>query len=62
MLVAHFNYIGHVDLPSGRGKDTRSFKHGLWKVVNLLTFNFYHHAEHHFKPSEAIPTPDELIQ
>ncbi|MDE0015142.1 MAG: fatty acid desaturase [Candidatus Poribacteria bacterium] len=62
MLVAHFNYIGHVNLPSGRGRDTRSFKHGFWKIVNLFTFNFYHHAEHHLKPSEAIPTPDLSIQ
>jgi len=62
VLVAHFNYIGHVDLPPGRGKNTRSFKRGFWKVVNLFTFNFYHHAEHHLNPSEAIPTPDRLIQ
>lgn len=61
-LVAHFNYIGHVDLPSGRGEDTRSFNQGFWKVVNLLTFNFYHHAEHHLKPGEAIPTPDPSIK
>ena len=62
MLVAHFNYIGHVNLPPGRGRDTRSFKHSFWKIVNLLTFNFYHHAEHHLKPSEAVPTPDPSIQ
>lgn len=62
MLVAHFNYIGHVNLPTGKGKDTRSFKHGLWRIVNVLTFNFYCHAEHHLKPSEAIPNPDRMIQ
>ena len=62
ILVAHFNYIGHVGLPSGRGRDTRSFKKGFWKIVNLFTFNFYLHAEHHLKPGEAIPTSDPSIE
>lgn len=61
-LIAHFNYISHVNLPPGRGEDTRSFKQGFWKIINLFTFNFYHHAEHHLKPSEAIPTSDASIQ
>ena len=56
-LVAHFNYITHVGLPPGRGENTRSFKGGLWKLVNLLTFNFYLHAEHHLRPGKTIPQP-----
>ena len=62
ILVAHFNYIGHVNLPAGRGRDTRSFKHGFWRIVNLITFNFYHHAEHHLKPSESIPNSNRMVQ
>ncbi len=57
VLVAHFNFITHAELPYGRGHDTRSFDGGVWRVVNLLTFNFYLHAEHHFAPGEAIPIP-----
>ncbi len=54
-LVAHFNYVTHVGLPPGRGRDTRTFSRGMCRLVNLLTFNFYLHAEHHLKPSKAIP-------
>jgi hypothetical protein len=56
LLVAHFNFITHAELPYGRGHDTRSFNDGVWRVINLFTFNFYLHAEHHFNPGEAIPT------
>jgi fatty acid desaturase len=55
-LIAHFNYMTHVGLPPGWGRDTRSFSHGIWRLVNLLTCNFYLHAEHHRKPSQAIPS------
>ncbi len=61
-LIAHFNYITHVGLLFGRGQDTRSFKKGLWRVINLLTFSFYLHAEHHIKPSEAIPVPHPIFR
>lgn len=54
-LMAHFNYVTHVGLPVGRGHDTRSFRRGLMRVVNLLTFNFYLHEEHHLAPGYAIP-------
>jgi len=57
LLVAHFNYITHAGLPAGFGQDTRSFSHGLWRVVNLASFNFYLHAEHHLRPSQAVPVP-----
>jgi fatty acid desaturase len=56
LLVAHFNFITHAELPYGRGHDTRSFNDGIWRVINLFTFNFYLHAEHHLDPGEAIPT------
>jgi len=59
MLMAHFNYITHVDKPVGRGQDTRSFKRGLWKVINFMTFNFYCHGEHHLAPGYAVP-PQEM--
>lgn len=62
VLVAHFNYIGHAGLPSGRGHDTRSFKQGLGRIVNRFTFNFYLHAEHHLSPGEAIPIPNPSIR
>ena len=39
----------------GRGHDTRSFNEGIWRVINVLTFNFYLHAEHHLSPSVPIP-------
>lgn len=55
MLMAHFNYVTHVGKPIGRGQDTRSLDRGLMKVVNLLTFNFYLHEEHHLAPGHAIP-------
>lgn len=57
VLVAHFNYITHAGLPAGFGRDTRSFSAGLWRFVNLASFNFYLHAEHHLRPSQAIPIP-----
>jgi fatty acid desaturase len=57
-LVAHFNFITHAELPYGRGHDTRSFNEGIWRVVNFFTFNFYLHAEHHFRPGDPIPAPD----
>jgi fatty acid desaturase len=56
LLVAHFNFITHAELPYGRGHDTRSFNDGAWRIVNFFTFSFYLHAEHHFDPGEAIPT------
>jgi fatty acid desaturase len=61
LLVAHFNYITHEGMPAGRGQDTRSFRSGLWWIVNKLTFNFYLHAEHHLKPTQPIPRPIVLL-
>jgi fatty acid desaturase len=61
LLVAHFNYVTHEGLPAGRGQDTRSLSRGMWKVINLLTFNFYLHAEHHLKPTQPIPRPLALL-
>ena len=58
-LVAHFNYITHVGLPAGRGKDTRNLSNGIWKLINLATFNFYLHAEHHLNPGKAIPNVEK---
>lgn len=55
LLVAHFNYVTHVGLPSGRGSDTRDFRHGIWRAVNAITFNFYLHADHHLRPSRLVP-------
>lgn len=60
VLVAHFNYITHAGLPTGFGVDTRSFSRGLWRIVNLLSFNFYLHEEHHLRPSLPIPTSHAL--
>ncbi len=58
LLVAHFNFITHAEMPYGRGHDTRSFNDGIWRVINFFTFNFYLHAEHHFAPGDAIPKFD----
>ena len=55
LAVAHFNYATHVGLSQGRGKDTRNLDTGIWRLINRLTFNLYLHAEHHLRPSEAIP-------
>lgn len=59
-LVAHFNYVTHVGLKSGRGSDTRSLKKGIWKLINFLTFNFYFHAEHHLYPARKLWRRAEL--
>lgn len=61
-LVAHFNYVTHVDLPSGRGRDTRNLEGGLWRLANALTFNFYLHREHHLWPSVPIPKTPHVPQ
>jgi fatty acid desaturase len=61
LLVAHFNYITHEGMPAGRGQDTRSFRNGVWWIVNKLTFNFYLHAEHHLKPTQPVPRPVALL-
>lgn len=55
LWVAHFNYATHVGLPTKRGQNTRDLTGGLWSLVNLMTFNFYHHKQHHLRPSERIP-------
>ena len=55
LLVAHFNYITHVGLPPGRGRNTRDFTTGLWPVVNFFTFGFYRHAQHHLHPTAPVP-------
>jgi fatty acid desaturase len=51
-LVAHFNFITHAGLPPRRGRDTRSFTAGAWRYINMLTFDFYLHAEHHLNPQK----------
>jgi fatty acid desaturase len=55
ILVAHFNYITHVGLPPGRGRDTRNLTTGIYQVLNPLTLNFYLHAEHHLRPTRSVP-------
>lgn len=55
LLVAHFNYATHVGLPPDRGHNTRDFDGGIFTVINWITFGFYRHAQHHLKPSKAIP-------
>lgn len=55
MVVAWFNYWGHVNLPTDRLRHTRSRYDGAWAIGNLLTFNFFLHAEHHRKPAEFRP-------
>ena len=55
LAIAHFNYITHVGLPVGRGKDTHNLHRGIWRVINFFMFNLYLHAEHHMRPSEPIP-------
>ena len=55
IAVAHFNYVTHVGLPSGRGEDTRNLTQGIWPLINLLTFNLYLHREHHLHPSQPVP-------
>jgi fatty acid desaturase len=55
IMVAHFNYITHVGLSPGRGKDTRNLTHGVWPLINWMTFNLYLHREHHLHPRHAIP-------
>lgn len=54
-MVAHFNYITHVGLSPGRGRDTRNLTHGIWPLINFFTFNLYLHLEHHLRPGKAIP-------
>jgi fatty acid desaturase len=58
LLVAHFNYATHVGLPPGRGRDTRNLSTGIYSILNRLMLNFYLHAEHHRRPSQAVPTID----
>ncbi|KAA3606107.1 MAG: fatty acid desaturase [Planctomycetota bacterium] len=54
-IMAHFNWVTHVGLPTGSGRDTRNLTAGLWPWINRLSFNFYLHAEHHREPLVAIP-------
>jgi fatty acid desaturase len=63
ILVADFNYRGHVDLPERKecrpyqGQDTRSYYAGIWKLINTLTFGFYHHREHHIDSTQCLFAP-----
>lgn len=58
VLLAHFNWWGHVNMDRGRGRDTRSGYRGIWRVINFFTLNFYLHAEHHLRPGQAAPIPE----
>jgi fatty acid desaturase len=57
MLVADFNYRTHEGCaPRGgrrpyAGEDTKSLHAGIWRVLNVLTFGFYLHREHHIDPN-----------
>lgn len=59
VLVADFNWRGHVGLPERQvgetyeGRDTRSYYDGIWKLINWATFGFYVHREHHLDPKGA---------
>lgn len=59
-LMADFNWRTHVDLPVHQGpepyaaQDTRSYREGVWKLFNAVTFGFYRHAEHHINPSVCL--------
>lgn len=56
ILIANFNYRGHVGLLhkgaslSYQGEDTRNLDHGFGRIINLATFGFYRHQDHHRWP------------
>jgi hypothetical protein len=58
ILIADFNYRGHVGLLAKgrqypyRGEDTRNLDAGLGYFINLATFGFYRHQDHHRWPNK----------
>ena len=56
ILIANFNYRGHVGLLhkgaslSYQGEDTRNLDYGFGRIINLATFGFYRHQDHHRWP------------
>ena len=69
ILVADFNWRGHVGLPARQdiankdyvGQDTRSYYAGFWRVVNWATFGFYLHREHHVAPRLCLGVKEDSV-
>lgn len=63
MLIADFNYRGHVGLPEKGssypyfGADSRNLNSGLGRLLDRLTDGFYRHQDHHRWPSSAGSRP-----
>ncbi len=71
ILVADFNWRGHVGLPQRSefsnadytGQDTRSYYGPIGRLLSWLTFGFYFHREHHVRPRDCLFTKaDPLVQ
>jgi len=63
MLIADFNYRGHIGLPEKgsnhpySGEDSRNLNHGWGRLLDLMTDGFYRHQDHHRWPSSKGSRP-----
>jgi fatty acid desaturase len=68
MLIADFNYRGHVGLPEKgikhpyQGEDSRNLNLGIGRLLDRITDGFYRHQDHHRWPSSKGSRPTHAHQ